>query len=199
MKKLFLIRHGETDYTLHRKYCGQKNIPLNANGIKQANYLRTKLKNIKIDKVYSSDLKRAFQTAKIVFQNKIVHKRKALREIDFGKFCGLTFEEASRLYPDVYKTWLSNPANVKIPKGESLTNFAKRVERCFDEIFSQNAKKTVVLVSHGGLIRIILLKILGQGLDKFWKIQQDSAALNIIEFKNGVARIVKLNDVYHLK
>lgn len=199
MKKLILIRHGETDYGLQGKYCGYDDIPLNANGIKQANCLRAKLKKIRIDIVYSSDLKRAYQTAKIIFQNKVIHKRKGLREIDFGQFSGLTFEEANRLYPDVYKIWLNNPANAKIPDGENLHNFAKRVKGSFNKIFKQNMKKTVALVTHGGPIKIVLLKILNQDLDKFWDIQQDLAALNIIEFRNGTAKVVRINDTLHLK
>ncbi len=199
MKKLILIRHGETDYTLQRRYCGHEDIPLNARGIEQANYLRYKLKNIKVDRVYSSDLKRTFQTAKIIFQNKIIYKRKKLREIDFGVFSGLTFEDVNRLYHDVYKAWLDNPANVKIPEGESLPGFVRRVEKSINEIFNQNMKKTVALVSHGGTIRVILLKMLRQDLDKFWNIQQDSTALNIIGFKNGIPEIIKINDTSHLK
>ncbi len=199
MKKLILIRHGETDYTLQRRYCGHEDISLNARGIEQANYLRYKLKNIKVDRVYSSDLKRTFQTAKIIFQNKIIYKRKKLREIDFGVFSGLTLEDVNRLYPDVYKAWLDNPANVKIPEGESLPGFVRRVEKSFNKIFNQNMKKTVALVSHGGTIRVILLKMLRQDLDKFWNIQQDSTALNIIGFKNGIPEIIKINDTSHLK
>lgn len=199
MKRLILIRHCETDYTLQKKYCGHKNISLNAKGIEQANSLLAKLINIKVDSVYSSDLVRAFQTAKIIFSDKIIHKRKALREIDFGQFCSLTFKEANRLYPDAYKTLIKNPQNAKIPKGESMHDFAKRVGRCFDRICKQNPEKTVALVSHGGPIRIILLKIARQGLDKFWDIQQDLAAINIIEFYNGIPKIIKINNTSHLR
>lgn len=185
MKKLILIRHCETDYTLQRRYCGHEDIALNDKGIEQAKVLNAKLKNIKIDRIYSSDLRRAFQTAKIAFQNRIIFKRKGLREIDFGQFSGLTFDEAGKTYPDVYKTWLSNPKNVKIPKGESLSDFAKRIERCFRRISNQNSGKTVALVSHGGPMRLIILKILRQGLDKFWDVRLDPTAVNIIDFKDG--------------
>jgi len=185
MKKLILIRHGETDYTLQRKYCGHENVALNATGIEQAKYLRSKLKNIKIDMLFSSDLKRAFQTAKIAFPKRIILKRRGLREINFGQFSGLTFEEANKSYPKIYSTWLNNPIKAKIPNGENFSDFAERIERCFKAVLRQNSKKTVVLVSHGGPIRIIILKILQKSLDKFWDIEVNTGAINIINFKNG--------------
>lgn len=180
MKKLILIRHGETDYTEQRRYCGHGDVPLNARGIEQAEYLRAKLKNIKIDTIYSSDLKRALQTAKIAFPKRIIYRRKGLRENDFGRFSGLTYEEAGKTYPRAYSLWMHNPLDAKIPGGENLPNFAKRVEGCFKRIFDRNPKKTVAIVSHGGAIHIILLKLRKQGLDKFWDIAVKTAAVNIV-------------------
>ena len=190
MKKLILIRHGETEYTKTRRYCGHEDIPLNAKGIKQAKRLSGKLKSMRVDRIYSSDLKRALETAKIAFPKKTILKKKRLREIDFGEFSGLTFEEAKRIYPRSYKTWLNDPAKSRIPKGESMSILKNRVEACFKIIFGQNPKKTIALVSHGGPIRIILLKILGQNLDKFWNIKQDTATINVIEFKKNGPRWV---------
>lgn len=194
MKRLILVRHGETIYSLQEKCCGQKDAALNVKGVKQAEQLQAKLKNVKVDRVYSSDLKRAYQTAKIIFNNKIIHKRKGLREIDFGQFTGLTYKEISRLYPSIYKTLMDNLAKAKMPKGESIHNFAKRVERSFNKIFEQNAAKTVAIVCHINPIRIIFLKILKQKLDKFWNIRQDVAAVNIIEFKRKIPKVIKIND-----
>ena len=128
----------------------------------------------------------------------VIIKKISLREIDFGKFVDLTWEESSILYPDIYKTWLSNPAYTKIPKGESVRNFVKRVEICFTKISNQNSDKTVVVVSHGGPIRIILLKILKLGMDQFWTIEQNTAAINIIEFKSEIPQALKINDTSHL-
>lgn len=198
MKRLILIRHGETDYTLNRKYCGHEDIPLNAEGIKQAECLLARLKNLKIDRVYSSDLKRAVQTAKIVFRDRVVFRRKALREVDFGSFSGLTFEKTKSMYPGIYKMWMQSPKDVKIPKGESLFNLARRVGKCFERVSNQNQKKTVALVTHGGPIRVILLKLLKLNLDKFWDIEQHVAAINIIDFENNAPKILTINDTSYL-
>ena len=199
MRKLILIRHGETDYTAQRRYCGHSCTPLNSEGIEQANRLRARLKNIKVDKIYSSDLKRSFQTAKIIFPDRIIYKKKGVREIDFGKFVGFTWEESSRLYPGIYKTWLSNPIDTKIPGGETVLEFAKRVEKCFVNIFKQNSNKALVLVTHGGPIRVILLKILNQGFDQFWNIEQNTTSVNLITFRKGIPQVSKINDTSHLE
>lgn len=183
MRKLILIRHGDTDYTLNKRYCGQRNTPLNKRGIAQAKRLRKKLKGLRIDKVYSSDLKRAYQTAEIVFKGKRIVKRRGLREIDFGRFCGLSFQESTKLYPAVYNLWMNNPIDAKIPEGESVKTFAKRVLKTFKKIFKQNRKKVVAIVSHGGPIRVMLLYLLGLGFDKFWEIDVGVTHVKTVEFK----------------
>ena len=199
MDKLILIRHGQTDYTQDKRYCGHTNIPLNKDGRRQVRRLRSKLKKIKIDKVYSSDLRRAVQTAKLLFRGKRVLKQKALREFDFGIFCGLTYKEVERLYPNIYDRWIKKPGSIKIPEGEDMRNFIQRVTAGLTKIASQNKKKTVAIVSHGGVIRIMLIKILKLGLDRFWDIEQRAAALNIIEYTDKEPKIVKLNNTSYLK
>lgn len=198
MKKLFLIRHAETDYTLQKKYCGYKNTPLNAKGIRQAKRLYHRFKNIKVDRIYSSDLGRAYQTAKIIFPNKNIFKKQSLREINFGKFCELTWEEASKRYPKIYKKWLSNPIDVRIPNGEAMLEFTERVKECFRKIYEKDLDKTVAIISHGGVVRIILLDILKEEVGLFWNIEQGTAAINIIDFRKGTPRVVKINDTSHL-
>ena len=199
MKKLILIRHGETNYTLKNMCCGQKDIPLNAKGIKQTQCLRYQFKDVKIDKVYTSNLKRAIQTAKIVFPNKIIHKRKDLGEIDFGQFSGLTYIEIKKLFPNSYNILINSPAKAKMPNGETMYNFAKRVEESFNKILKENTVDVIALVSHINPIKIMLLKILGCNLDKFWELQQDVTAINVVKFENGKTKIIKMNDTSHLK
>ena len=193
MKRLIFIRHGETDYTLREKCCGQIDMELNAKGIAQAKRLRTELNGIKIDRVYASDLKRAYQTAQIIFNNKTILKRKGLRELDFGHFSGLTYKQINRLYPKAYKTLMNDLAKAKPLGGESIRHFVNRVERCFNRIFNQNAKNTVAIVSHIGPIRIIHLKIQGENLSNFWEIQQNPGSFRIIEFRKENKRGIKIN------
>lgn len=199
MKKLILIRHGETDYTTQRKYCGHENIPLNALGIKQAKRLRSRLKNMQVDAIYSSDLERALETAKLAFPDMQVARTEELREINFGEFSGLTFRDVESKYPGIYKAWIENPESAKIPNGESLPDLARRVDRFFERITKDNLNGNVAIISHGGPIRILLLKLQERGFDKFWEIEQRTAAINIIDFDKGVPKSLKINDTSHLE
>ncbi|OGW75189.1 MAG: hypothetical protein A2Z72_03920 [Omnitrophica bacterium RBG_13_46_9] len=199
MKRLILIRHGETDYSVKRRYCGSQDIPLNTRGVRQSHRLKKRLKRSRIDEVYSSDLKRCLETACIVFGNTIVHKRKNLREIDFGLLAGLKYSDLKRKYPGIYKLWSEHPERLKMPGGESLPGFARRVERCFSGIARKNRGKNVAIVAHGGSIRIILLKLLKKDLGKMWEIEQSASALNVIDFAQGAPKISKINDTAHLR
>jgi len=199
MKKLMLIRHGETDYTKEGRYCGLQNIPLNARGIEQVHKLSQALRKAKVDEIYSSDLSRCAKTAGIIFKNRGIHKRRGLREIDFGKLSGKNHVDVKHLYPDLYRRWLTDPKSARMPKGETLIGFAKRVERCFKDITKISKNKIVVLVTHGGPIRVVLLHVLKMGLDKFWELEQDTAALNIISFESRTPRVIKMNDTSHLR
>lgn len=199
MTRLILIRHGETDCNLKRVYCGASDPFLNDRGIWQSKRLAARLKDTAIDKVYSSDLKRAYETAGIVFKNVRLEKLKDFREMDFGVFQGLRYEEVMEKYPYLYVKWVDNPAGVNIPGGESLEVLRERVIGGLTSVFSRHRGSTVAVVSHGGPIRIILCDALGFGLEKFWEIRQDSCALNIIDYPGTSApRIIKLNDISHL-
>jgi len=91
--RLILIRHGMTDWNKEKKYCGRRDIPLSDEGKNQALKLSRKLKSVNFDGVYSSDKKRAIQTARIIFKGLRITKIKGLKELDFGVFEGLTHEE----------------------------------------------------------------------------------------------------------
>jgi len=201
MKQLILIRHGETDYNLEDRYCGFSNPPLNSKGILQAEKLKIKLigLNLKIDKVYSSDLKRAVETAKIVFKNKSFELSSDFREMNFGIFEGLNYQEIMQKYLQIYIRWIDDSLNIRLPEGEGLVDLFRRVKRGLSKIFTQDRAKTIAIVTHAGPIRIILCEILNYKLDHFWKIKQDISALNIINYpKNSAPVIVKVNDTSHL-
>lgn len=198
MKRLILIRHGDTDYTVVRRYCGSGDIPLNTAGINQAERLSNALKGEKIDRVYSSSLKRAIHTAEIAFKEKKIIIKDGLREIDFGKFYGLTFDQASKIYPEAYRLWLKNPLDMVFPGGEKIRDFKDRITKCYKEIVQESTENNIAIVAHGGVTRVIILHILNLSFDKFWETEQDVTALNIFDFKEGIVNPVKINDTSHL-
>ncbi|MDD5495754.1 MAG: histidine phosphatase family protein [Candidatus Omnitrophica bacterium] len=200
MKRLILIRHGETDCNLEARYCGFCNFPLNEKGVWQSRKLAARIKRFRIDKVYSSDLKRACQTSEILFRKAKIEKFPDLREINVGIFEGLRYEEIAERHGRLYKKWLADPFGVKIPEGESFTEMRTRVRKRLAFIASTNAGKTVAIISHGGPIRVVLNDALGRGPKRFWEITLDNCALSIIDFSaKRKPRAVKINDTAHLK
>lgn len=187
MRKLILIRHGETEFNAESKYCGFSDPPLNSKGIFQSKSLRNKFKEFNIDRVYSSDLKRAYGTAKIVFKNHSIEKKSEFRELNFGVFEGLKYEEILQRYPKIYREWIDNPLETKIPEGESGRDLIIRIRRQIYHFFTQYLEETVAIVTHGGSIGVILTDILNCSSKNFWQIQQDIASYNIINFSEGLA------------
>jgi len=199
MTRLILIRHAQSDYTLENRYCGFSDPPLNNRGRWQSKRMAAYLKNVSVNMVYSSDLRRAYETAKIVFKNESIEKLTDLREMNFGIFEGLKYEEIIEKYPKHYKDWTDNPIKVKIPEGETLESLSKRVREGLFLILSQHKDRKIALVTHGGPIRIILCDALRYDLEMFWQIEQEVCALNILYYsKESLPLVVKMNDVSHL-
>lgn len=193
---LFLIRHGQTAWNVQKKYCGYKDIALNAAGKKQAALLRVRLKNEPIHKIYASDKKRAIQTAQIIFKNRKIEKIAGLREMHFGCFEGLKHPQIMKKYTALYSAWLKDPFSVSIPQGEKVTDFRKRVVKAIKDIAADNAGKTAAIVCHGGTISIYITHLLKTR--DFWKQIPRSTAVSIIDYRNNKPRIKVFNNTDHL-
>jgi alpha-ribazole phosphatase len=197
--RLILIRHGATDCSRARRYCGCSDPPLNDEGIRQARHLAVRLKGTRIDRVYSSDLERARQTAEIVFPKHAIELAADWREMNFGLFEGLTHEQIMDRYPTLYQAWISNPIEVKIPEGEGLCDLNKRVQESISAAVSQHEGGTVAVVTHGGPIRVALCDALRLGPALFWQVEQALGAWNAIDYAEGMLPVVAvMNDVSHL-
>ncbi len=163
--RLILIRHGETDWNVEGRYQGQADPPLNPKGIEQARRLAQILKDKGIDVIYSSPLKRAWQTAQIIAQviDAPVYPEPRLMEINQGEWEGLHVTEIQARYPEIFQQWEKDPWHTHIPGGETLTQVQKRVYAAVDEILSKHPGQTIALVTHR--TPIALLKVRYQGLD----------------------------------
>ena len=172
---------------------------LNKKGIWQSKKLADGLGDLSPVKVFSSDLKRAYETAKIIFRNNSIEKVVDFREMNFGLFEGLKYEEIVRKYPKLYRDWVDNPEKIKIPNGESLSNLRKRVKERLSFILSQQEGKTLAVVTHGGPIRVILCGALKSDLNMFRQIGQKIGALNVIDYaEESSPAVVKMNDTSYL-
>ncbi|MFH1904641.1 MAG: alpha-ribazole phosphatase [bacterium] len=202
MGKIFIVRHGQTSGNSTLKYFGITDVELNEEGINQAGLASKRLEKENICRIYSSSLKRAFKTAEIIAKpHRIsVELKEDLREINFGNWEGLGFQEIQKSFPQEFSEWQNNIMGFTMPQGESILELKRRVETAFNEILNSARENNVVIVTHGGPIRIILSKILSlNALETvFWKIKQDNAALNIIENTDNTQIISLINDTSHL-
>jgi broad specificity phosphatase PhoE len=152
MTELWLVRHGQTDWNLEGRFQGQSDVPLNAEGILQAENLAEKLINEKpFDAIFASDLQRAFRTAEIVAKNirgtvQIDHR---LREVCQGEWEGMLFQDVVNTYQHNWEDRRVNPETTHPPGGESVTEVTARMSEAADDIARQYPGGRVLIVSHG--------------------------------------------------
>lgn len=198
---LILVRHGETDWNRLGICQGFSDIELNENGRRQIGELARSLRSENISAVYSSDLKRATDTANAIaeYHNLSVQVDPDLREMNQGNLEGLTFIQIRERYGELLKEWRENTDLVRLPGGESLKEVQERAWRAVERIYSKhNKEEIVVTASHNLTIIMLLCKLTGVGLKEFVKFKLQAASKSIILFKNGHHRVVVLNDLTHL-
>lgn len=201
MTKIIFIRHGQTSWNKEKKYQGHSDISLNENGLRQAELVGKRLAGEKINAIYSSDLRRACQTAELIAQYHAlpIIRKQELREINFGVWEGLTYQEIMETWPEILTTMYSQPGATCPPQGESFDRVRRRVIRALQQCIAKHQNETIVIVSHGGTMRVILCAALGIELDKMWFIRQDSTAINIIQYFDHQVVVSLVNDTCHIK
>ena len=142
MIHLLLVRHGQTDWNEQHRYQGQTDIPLNDTGREQASTVVPRMKAYDIDAVYASDLKRARETAEIVSRETGVEVRSdpRLRELSFGVFEGLTFDEIGEQWPDELSAWIADRSSTP-PGGEPMDRFVARLREFLADIEANHRMK----------------------------------------------------------
>lgn len=200
MSKLLLVRHGETELKSSERLWGHTDVKLDALGLKQAERLRDRLAQEKIDSIYSSNLQRALVTAEIIAARHqlAVVLCAELREIDFGHLEGLTFNEINQLYPEVVKLRMKRSPKLKYPGGDSFVEFSKRVSKFLSRLEQHTAEETILIVAHSGVLRVLLCRLLNMDLRHLWQFPLDLASLSILETNQQGAILSLLNDVSHL-
>lgn len=184
MTKIYLIRHGETEDADARRYKGHIDVALSERGIEQikrvADYLS---QNTGLASVYTSGLSRALKSAEIIAGafglTTVIND--GLKERSFGEWEGMTFDEIKEKWPDAFKAWAANPLEFSPMGGESTVALKARALKAFIEIVAANNGKNIAIVAHGGINRILLCELLGIPLENIFRIEQDFAALNVIE------------------
>jgi broad specificity phosphatase PhoE len=181
--RLILIRHGETDWNAQKRYMGSTDIGLNERGLAQAGALKQKLSGQTIDSVYSSDAKRALRFAEQLFNCRLIEATSELREMGFGVFEGMRYDDITAKHPELYRNWIDNPFGVDIPGGEKAGEFRDRIMKTFQKIAEQGENKTSAVVTHGGPIGMFLKDALG--FKDIWSAMPETGEMNMIEREKG--------------
>jgi broad specificity phosphatase PhoE len=195
--RIYLARHGQTDWNLEGRTQGQTDTPLNATGRRQAGELKSQLAGIPLDAVYSSTLSRSRETAEIVHGDTPLTSLPGLRERNFGKFQG-RLESDPQTGPE-FQTRRTAPDD-SLDGGESLNRFFDRVRAAIDDIRKQRPSGTILIVGHLETNRMILRSLLGLTADQAMSIMQDNNELYMIEIEPGRSpRLWKLVGAGNLK
>jgi broad specificity phosphatase PhoE len=166
MSEILFIRHADTD--MAGTFCGHSDPELNARGRARIRELVDDLHAEQIDAVYSSDLRRAHSTAQAIASafGVVCHVRPALREIYFGQWDGLTWQEIEQRDATYARRWLEEYPNLPAPDGEMFRDFERRILDEVEVLRTIASDGTVVVVAHAGVLRSVLLKLCGCSEDE---------------------------------
>jgi phosphoserine phosphatase len=200
--RLIIVRHAESAFNLQNRIQGHQDSQLTAKGRDQARRLARRIRHFKVDKIYSSDLGRAYSTTleitRFLKKRRIVRDPK-LREILLGDWEGRTPEEVDRLYSKGYQKWLKKPSACVIPNSEPIGRFRRRVTSRVAQIARQNKGKTVLVVTHGGVITSLLADWLEADFDRVLQgLQIENTSLTFADMTEKKVKLWVVNDTDHL-
>jgi alpha-ribazole phosphatase len=181
---IYLVRHGESDANIQKRYCGITDAKLSQKGRDQAAAAGQNLRHETICRVYSSPLERAVDTAKIICsknnicENKII-KENCLLEVNFGMFENMTWDEISSDYKEETEKWISEKNKYRFPKGESYDDIIERVAPFIDKVPDNS-----VVVTHFGVIQSVLLYLGVADSTNLWDFMISNCDIVVLNYKN---------------
>jgi len=200
MTEFIVIRHGETDWNLQHRFQGQIDVPLNATGRAQAQRLAAALAGEPFDLLLSSDLQRARQTAQPLERTPALQllPHAALREQGFGVLEGLDVPTIKTRHPDLWAQWLHHDADYALPAGESVRQFHARVLAEMRELAREHAGRTLLLVTHGGVLDMLWRTAHGLSLNGPRECAIPNTGINRLRWRQGTLEILRWADDAHL-
>lgn len=198
--RLYLLRHGQTEWNIEGKIQGKTDIPLNETGLRQARCLAEGMREREISAVYSSPLLRAAQTAEILAEEKglSVSVLPELREVDFGLWEGRSWTEVDAEFHEDFRRWEENPAEYMPTGGESRESCRERCRAAMEQILAGTVTDAAI-VAHGGILAHVADYLLRNQKEKE-EIIVKNASISIIEYDSSteMGRLLLLNDTAHL-
>jgi len=193
---IYLLRHGEVEGASTRRFIGHLDVPLSTEGERQCAAQAERLRSVRLTALFSSDLGRSRRSAEIIgaphgLRPTIVP---ALREMDMGRWDGLTAAQIKEREPIAFADWMSRVGEFPFPEGESVPDLIARVAPAFDAIVTAHAGRSIAIVAHGGPNRALLCRALGLPLGRLLAFGQDYAALTVLEEAAGSWALRRLNE-----
>ena len=201
MTSIYLVRHGQTAWNKEEIFRGRTDIPLDETGLKQAELVGQYFKGMEIYGIYSSPLSRAWQTAQKVaqFHDLKVQPLQGILDMSFGNWEGRPHQEIRESDSNTYRQWVETPHLVRLPGGESLDDVRVRAMAAVEELIRNHPGKTLILVTHRVVNKVLICGILSLDNSHFWQITQDTTAINLIQHRNGKYILSLMNETCHLK
>ncbi len=198
--RICFIRHGETDWNVARRIQGQTDIPLNDTGLGQALAMAFNAAHHDFSAVYSSDLSRARETAKMLAERRGLEVRiqPLLRERHYGIFQGLTPGEGAQRFPEAYACYKARDSGYNFGSGESMDRFAMRVAEAIHELTRHHSGQTIAAISHAGVLDIVYRKATGRPLHTPRDFVIPNCALNWFCFDGRSWHLEAWDDHHHL-
>jgi probable phosphoglycerate mutase len=199
--RVFLVRHGATALTAEDRFAGSTDVPLSDDGRRQVASLAERLKGETLDAIYASPMARTMETACILGAPHALAPIAApeLREIDYGRWEGLSRTEVETRFQAEYAIWEEDPFTIAPADGESGLNVLNRALPMMRQIVERHRHRSVMVISHKGTNRLLISSLLGFDIRGYRdRLDQSPAALNILDFMNEVRPRLRLfNDVSH--
>ena len=197
---LIVIRHGQTQWNLEERSQGHGDSPLTPQGVEQADRVGRRLAPMEPDALYSSDLRRAVDTAEAIGRYTELKARidPRLREQNFGVFEGLTLTERIQRYPEAHAVWESKDPDARIPEGESVRERCEIVVGCLDELAARHRGQRIVVVTHGGNLNAIMRRCMNIPLDAPRPFIILNASMNVFRIDADRWQLVTWGDTAHL-
>ncbi|MCL2792738.1 MAG: histidine phosphatase family protein [Spirochaetaceae bacterium] len=197
--KLYLVRHGETTWNVEDKMQGVKDSPLTENGITHARALGQALKNSSMDisKIYSSDLGRAFDTAKLIKEalELDIHKDERLRERNMGMFEGYSWDYVKEHFPEEFAKTVSDDNDYRIPGGDTKGEYIEQVSSFLEYVGKQYEGEKILAVTHRGFIGFALRKVLSIPFDARMGVVINNTVLAGFTFRKGKWLLDRFGDI----
>ena len=200
MGRIYIVRHGETEWNAEGRIQGHTDVGLSDRGRAQARAVARRLSDVPFDVAYSSDLSRTRDTARLILgaRERPLHAVPELREYHKGVFEGLTVPEYRQRYPELYRASLVNDPDFAPPGGETIRECAARLAEFAAGLVERHPEDNVLVVGHGGSLRSCVTALLNLPLEANWKLVMHNCALSLIYTYPDNAVLHLYNDTSHL-